>query len=203
MTAGDQPAMFGDDLTGPGLNASVHRNALSSREADAAFERLRLEVPWQQDEVTMFGRRVPLPRLTAWFGDAGLDYTYSGIRMRPHGWNPVLQQLRELTEALAGVSFNTVLLNLYRNGSDGVAWHADDEADLGPDPVIGSISLGASRRFQLRRRDDNQIRTETALHHGDIIIMSGSTQSLWLHQVPKTSKPIGERINLTFRTIVR
>jgi alkylated DNA repair dioxygenase AlkB len=197
-----QGEIFDVGVTGPGLDLTLHRDAVSRSVADAALTGLRADVPWQHDEISMFGRRIPLPRLTAWFGDAGLEYTYSGIRMQPRTWTPALQHLREIAENLADVTFNTVLLNLYRDGADGVAWHADDEAELGPEPVIASLSLGASRRFQLRRRDDALLKREMELHHGDMIVMRGSTQSLWLHQIPKTSKPVGERINLTFRTII-
>lgn len=201
MTAA-QGALFDPGLVGPGLDAVVHRRALAANEADGAFESLRREVPWQQDEIILFGRRTPLPRLTAWFGDDGLAYTYSGIAMQPHPWTATLSGIRGLAERLAETTFNTVLLNLYRSGKDGVAWHADDEDELGSEPVIASVSLGGTRRFQLRRRDDPSVKRELELNHGDVIVMRGTTQALWQHQVPKTAKLVGERINLTFRTIV-
>ena len=202
----EQQELFGgpsqEPLEGPGLDAVLHQKALGADEADAALTQLRQEVPWQQDEIVLFGKRTPLPRLTAWYGDPGFEYTYSGITMQPLVWTEVLGGIRRRVEGLADATFNTVLLNLYRDGSDGVAWHADDEEDLGPQPTIASVTLGATRRFQLRRRDDKGIRREVELHHGDVLIMRGTTQDLWVHQVPKTSRRIGERINLTFRTIV-
>ena len=197
-----QPGLFQAPLTGPGLDLSVHRAALDQEQADVAFSILRNGAPWQQDCIAMFGRKVAMPRLTAWFGDPGMDYTYSGMRLQPQPWTAFLAGLRERLEELAGTSFNSVLLNLYRDGGDGVAWHADDEPDLGRQPVIGSLSLGATRKFQLRRADDWSIKREFDLHHGDVVVMRGPTQELWRHQIPKTSKLVGERINLTFRTIV-
>ncbi len=199
---GGQADLFDQSVSGPGLDVVVHRMAFTNAEADAAFESLMREVPWRQDEIVLFGKRVPQPRLTAWFGDEGLEYTYSGITMQPLPLTDTLDAIRARVEGLAAQSFNTVLLNLYRHGKDGVAWHADDEADLGRQPVIASVSLGAARRFQLRRRDDPAVKRELELHHGDVVIMRGTTQDLWQHQVPKTAKQVGERINLTFRTIV-
>ncbi len=201
MTSG-QAGLFDEPLAGPGLDVSVVRSAFSSEEANRAFELLRAEVPWQQDEIVIFGKKTPLPRLTAWFGDGGFEYTYSGITMQPHAWTPILTIVRTRAQEIAQASFNTVLLNLYRDGRDGVAWHADDEEDLGPAPVIASVSFGATRRFQFRRRDDAAVKRELELFDGDVVIMRGQTQDLWVHQVPKTAKPVGERINLTFRTIV-
>jgi len=122
--------------------------------------------------------------------------------MRPQAWTPMLNIVRSRVQHLAGTDFNTVLLNLYRDGGDGVAWHADDEDNLGPNPVIASVSFGASRRFQFRRRDDSAVKRQLELHDGDVVIMRGETQTLWFHQVPKTATRVGERINLTFRTIV-
>lgn len=199
---GLQAGLFDEQPRGPGLHVQVHRAAFFPAEADQAFRSLRDEVPWQQDEIIVFGKRVPQPRLTAWFGDEGLEYMYSGITMQPLPWTDTLDAIRARVEGLAAQGFNTVLLNLYRHGKDGVAWHADDEADLGRQPVIASVSLGATRRFQLRRRDDPSVKREFELHHGDVVIMRGTTQELWQHQVPKTAKQVGERINLTFRTIV-
>lgn len=196
-----QAELFGDQPSGPGLDVDVRRAAFTEAEADLTFRSLREEVPWQQDEIVIFGKRVPQPRLTAWFGDEGLEYTYSGITMQPLPWTDTLDAIRARVEGLAAQGFNTVLLNLYRHGKDGVAWHADDEADLGRQPVIASVSLGATRRFQLRRRDDPSVKLEFELHHGDVVIMRGTTQELWQHQVPKTARQVGERINLTFRTI--
>ena len=144
------------------------------------------------------GRRVPIPRLTAWHGAAG--YVYSGIAMTPAPWNPPLLELKAVAEACAGQAFNSVLLNLYRDGRDSVSWHADNEPGLGRDPVIASVSLGATRRFQMKhRRRAGARRARPAA--GSCLVMAGATQHHWLHQVPKTSRPVGPRINLTFRAM--
>jgi alkylated DNA repair dioxygenase AlkB len=163
------------------------------------------EVPWVQDDIIMFGRKLPVPRLSAWFGDADAAYSYSGIEMIIHPWTDLLAEMRNVMQSLAApfgsVRFNSVLVNLYRDGNDGVAWHADDEPELGREPLIVSVSLGATRSFQLRRRDDRNERRDLELHHGDVVVMHGLTQALWMHQVPKTAKPVGPRLNLTFRSV--
>jgi alkylated DNA repair dioxygenase AlkB len=196
-----QPALFEEQPTGPGLGLTLIRSAVGSAAADAAFAALRTKVTWQQDHLKMFGKIIPVPRLEAWVADEGLDYTYSGIHHDPDPWIGELVELRDLSSSHTGTRFNSVLCNLYRDGSDGVDWHADDEPEFGPMPVIASLSLGATRRFDLRRVDDHSIKVELELHHGDLVIMSGMTQTLWRHRVPKTKKPVGERINLTFRTV--
>jgi alkylated DNA repair dioxygenase AlkB len=131
--------------------------------------------------------------------DEGLEYTYSGIAHTPQPWTPAVVAMRALCDGLAGASFNSVLCNLYRDGTDGVDWHADDEREFGRHPVIASVSLGATRRFDFRRVDDHAVRVGVDLHHGDVVIMRGTTQDLWRHRIPKTRRPVGERINLTFR----
>ena len=146
------------------------------------------------------GRSIQIPRLSAWYGTAG--YRYSGIM---HALQPLTEELQELqavVEDLAGLSFNGVLLNLYRDGQDSVGWHADNEPGLSPEPVIASLSLGAVRRFQLKHRTDRTGRVTLDLPHGSCLIMRGKTQQCWLHQLPKTRAPVGPRINLTFRRMV-
>ena len=198
-----QPALFDEQPKGPGLDVILVRNAVDSVAADAAFVALREHVGWRQDCLRMFGRLISVPRLESWVADEGLDYTYSGIHHDPDPWSEELLMLRNLVSEHAGATFNSVLCNLYRDGNDGVDWHADDESEFGPMPVIGSLSLGATRRFDLRRADDHAEKIELDLHHGDLVIMRGMTQALWKHRVPKTKKPVGERINLTFRSVIR
>ena len=198
-----QPALFDEDPKGSGLDVTLVRNAVDSVAADAAFVALRERVAWRQDYLRMFGDLIAVPRLESWVADEGLDYTYSGIHHDPDPWSEELLTLRDLVSEHAGASFNSVLCNLYRDGNDGVDWHADDESEFGPMPVIGSLSLGATRRFDMRRVDDHAEKIELDLHHGDLVIMRGTTQALWKHRVPKTKKPVGERINLTFRTVIR
>jgi len=174
----------------------LYPDALPPAAADRLFGLLRGGIDWRQEIATVMGRRLPIPRLTAWHGEAG--YVYSGIRMTPAPWTPPLLELKALAERLAGQSFNSVLLNLYRDGRDSVSWHADNEPGLGRDPVIASLSLGAVRRFQLRHRRLHE-RLTLDLPHGSCLIMAGATQHHWLHQLPKTKAPVGPRINLTFR----
>jgi len=197
-----QPALFEEQPSGPGLDVTVVRCAVGLAAADVAFHALRTGVAWRQDHLRMFGQVIPVPRLEAWIADDGLDYTYSGIHHDPDPWIEEVAQLRDLVAAHAETTFNSVLCNLYRDGNDGVDWHADDEKEFGPMPIIGSLSLGATRRFDLRRVDDHSVKIELELHHGDLLIMRGTTQSLWRHRVPKTKKPVGERINLTFRSVI-
>ena len=197
-----QPALFDEQPTGPGRELTLIRNALGLSAADSVFNALRTKIAWRQDHLRMFGELVPVPRLEAWIADEGLDYTYSGIHHDPDPWIDELIELRDLSSVHAGATFNSVLCNLYRDGNDGVDWHADDEPEFGPLPVIASLSLGATRRFDLRRVDDHSVKVELDLHHGDLVIMRGTTQALWRHRVPKTKKLVGERINLTFRNVV-
>ena len=174
----------------------LYPEALPQADADRLFAQLRHGIEWRQEVATLMGRRVAIPRLTAWHGAAG--YVYSGIRMTPAPWTPPLLELKGLAEALAGQAFDSVLLNLYRDGRDSVSWHADNEPGLGHDPVIASLSLGAVRRFQLKHRRLPE-RLTLDLPHGSCLIMAGATQHHWLHQLPKTTRPVGPRINLTFR----
>jgi alkylated DNA repair dioxygenase AlkB len=198
-----QHALFEEQPTGPGLGLTIIRSAVDVAAADAVFTALRTKVAWRQDHLKMFGNLIPVPRLESWVADEGLDYTYSGIHHEPDPWIDELVELRDLSSSHAETRFNSVLCNLYRDGSDGVDWHADDEPEFGPMPVIASWSLGATRRFDLRRVDDHSNKVELELHHGDLVIMSGTTQELWRHRVPKTKKPVGERINLTFRLVTK
>lgn len=171
-------------------------------EADRLLEALDETVIWQQETIRMYGKLSPIPRLTAWYGDPGRGYSYSGIGMQPEPWTVPLEEIKSLVEEQTpGHRFNSVLLNLYRDGRDSVAWHSDDEPELGDQPTIASVSLGATRRFVLRLREDHSVRHEFELSHGSLLLMRGTTQRLWEHQVPRTARPVGPRVNLTFRTI--
>ena len=143
------------------------------------------------------GRRVAIPRLTAWFGDG--DYTYSGIRNVPTPWIKELLEVKGIAERCAGGCFNSVLANLYRDGRDSVSWHADDEAGMGSSPVIASISLGAVRQFRMRHKTFRDQSIAIDLPHGSCLVMAGTMQQFWQHAVPKTARDVGARINLTFR----
>ncbi|GAB3536759.1 hypothetical protein GCM10027443_27860 [Pontibacter brevis] len=148
----------------------------------------------------MFGKQLPVPRLTAWYGDKG--YTYSGLYNKPQPWVPVLQSLRERVQEVTGQEYNSVLLNFYRSGNDSMGWHADDEAELGKEPAIASLSFGGERRFSLKHRTRKDLKTVTIpLTHGSLLLMQGPTQYYWLHHIPKTKHPVQPRINLTFRNV--
>jgi len=175
--------------------------AFPPQQAWSVFEQLRREIDWQQEEILIFGQRRPVPRLVAWHGDAGAHYSYSGTDHRPAPWTPLLCELRARVADLAGTDFNAVLLNRYRDGADGMGWHADDEPELGRNPVIASVSLGATRRFVLRHRRRRELRLDLPLPHGSVLVMSGATQHHWRHALPKSRRPVGERINLTFRRV--
>ncbi len=174
---------------------------LSAPEADGLFEYLLRQVPWREDTIRIFGKTYLQPRLTALYGNEGKSYSYSGIHMNPLPFLPVLQDLKSRIEALSKKEFTTCLLNLYRDGADSNGWHADNERELGRHPFIASVSLGARRLFHLKHRQDSALRYRMQLHHGSLLLMGGSMQEFWLHQVPKTRTPVGPRINLTFRKI--
>jgi alkylated DNA repair dioxygenase AlkB len=175
--------------------------AFPSEEAAGLFAELRRTIDWRQEEILMFGRPVLVPRLVAWHGDPGASYTYSGTAHQPVPWTRPLARIRDRAAELCGARFNAVLLNLYRDGRDGMGWHADDEVELGRDPVIASVSLGATRRFCLRHRKRRNLKLDVPLPHGSLICMSGPMQHHWLHALPKTRATVGERINLTFRLV--
>ncbi|MBP9034218.1 MAG: alpha-ketoglutarate-dependent dioxygenase AlkB [Pseudomonadales bacterium] len=171
-------------------------------EAPAWSAALMQEVRWEQHWLTLFGRRIAAPRLSAWYADAGCNYRYSGLSLAAQPFTPVLAQIRACTEALAGHGFNSVLLNLYRDGADGMSWHSDDEPELGPAPLIASVSLGATRRLLLRRRDAHQTRFGLDLGDGSLLLMEPPLQRHWQHSVAKTRRATGPRINLTWRRIL-
>ena len=166
---------------------------------ERVLDRLMAEIDWRQDEAWIMGRRVALPRLTAWYGDAG--YRYSGIDNPPRPWLELLVELKGVAEALAGSPFNSVLLNLYRDGRDSMGWHSDDERSLGPEPVIASLSFGATRRFRLKHKQQPGLAIGLDLPPGSCLIMAGALQHHWRHALPKTARPVGSRVNLTFRLI--
>jgi alkylated DNA repair dioxygenase AlkB len=180
----------------------IDQSFFNQSESDRFFSELLNNINWQQDKIKIFGKEVDLPRLTAWYGDEGKSYTYSGITMNPEPWTPTLLTIKKRIEKIVKVNFNSVLINLYRNGQDYVSWHSDDEKELGKNPTIASVSFGATRRFLLRHKSNKNLETvDLSLNHGSLLIMKGSTQHFWKHQVPKTSKVKTERINLTFRVI--
>lgn len=155
---------------------------------------------WRQVFVEVFNRRVPQPRLTCWYGDPGKNYSYSGTHLTPSAWTPLLTEIKNAAEKVAGATFNSVLANLYRDGSDSISWHSDNEPELGLEPIIASVTFGYMRRFDLRHKESKET-VSVELTSGSVLVMSGQSQSRWQHQIAKTRKPTGPRINLTFRTI--
>jgi len=200
MTLFDPPLGEGRELLPHGGSAYLTLDAISPEAERISFAGLRDELPWQQNHLHMFGRKIPEPRLVAWIGDPGAGYSYSGINLEPTPWTHTIAPLREVCQSLADIEFNSVLANLYRDGNDSVDWHADDEPELGNEPIIASLSLGAWRRFDLRHRTSGEtIRVD--LPPGSVVVMSGRCQAEWMHRIAKTKRPVGPRINLTFRTI--
>lgn len=179
----------------------MYNSFFGQTESNEIFAELYNTIDWRQEVTLLFGKQVTIPRLTAWYGDIGKSYTYSKIKMEPNLWTPTLINIKSKIETVAGTLFNSVLLNLYRNGKDSVAWHSDDEPELGKNPVIASVSLGATRRFMFRHKYQKELKFEIDLTHGSFLLMKGATQHFWQHQIPKTNNLIQPRINLTFRTV--
>lgn len=177
------------------------RNFLSSVEASRYFKILRNETAWQQDQIKVFGKVYDQPRLTALYANNNFPYSYSNIIMYPSPFSATLLEIKEKVEQQLKKEFTTCLLNLYRHGQDSNGWHADNEKELGKNPIIASVSLGAERMFHMKHRTDNSQKIKINLIHGSLLVMSGSTQHYWLHQIPKTKKHVEERINLTFRIL--
>jgi alkylated DNA repair dioxygenase AlkB len=185
----------------PNALIEYYPNFFDATQSELLFNKLLNEIPWQLDNITVFGKTHPQPRLTALFGNEGKPYSYSNIVMQPHPWNPILMFIKNEIEAVCNENFSTVLLNLYRDGKDSNGWHADNEKELGRNPIIASVSFGAERSFHLKHNSILDAKQKINLEHGSLLLMKGETQHFWKHQIPKTAKPIGSRINLTFRII--
>jgi alkylated DNA repair dioxygenase AlkB len=185
----------------PDADIAFYPSLFNEEDSDRLLAKLTQTIGWRQDWITVYGRSLPQPRLTAWVGDPGKAYTYSGITMQPSGWTDILLDLKAAVDAIAGVTFNSVLLNLYRDGNDSMGWHSDDEPELGQNPVIGSLSLGGTRQFMLRHKHQKALKAKLPLTSGSFLLMQGTTQHYWQHQVPKTKRAIAPRLNLTFRVI--
>ena len=185
----------------PDAEVIYYPHFFDKEEADSIYAELINEIPWQQDEITVYGKKHLQPRLTALYGNEGKPYSYSNIKMQPHPWNLLLQKIKSKVESVSDANFTTVLLNYYRDGKDSNGWHADNEKELGTNPIIASISFGAERTFQLKHNSNKDLKKSIVLEHGSLLLMKGTTQHFWKHQIPKTAKPVGPRINLTFRII--
>ena len=169
--------------------------------ADNYLKILLDSIEWKNDEAIIFGRHIITKRKVAWYGDDGYSYKYSGTTKQALGWTTELLELKKLTEDLTGESFNSCLLNLYHDGNEGMAWHSDDEKSLGKDTAIASLSFGAERKFNLKHRMSKETHS-VLLENGSLLIMKGTTQSNWLHSLPKSKKIVEPRVNLTFRRMI-
>ncbi|WP_310482183.1 alpha-ketoglutarate-dependent dioxygenase AlkB [Chamaesiphon sp. VAR_48_metabat_403] len=181
----------------------LYEHFFDINESDRILEILTAEIDWSQEYIKMYGKSIPLPRLTAWYGD--ISYTYSGITMNSKAWHLLLLDIKTKIESVCDRSFNGVLLNYYRDGNDSVSWHADDEPKLAENPVIGSVSFGGTRKFSLKHKNPDHPNHKQFINidltHGSLLLMTGECQSFWLHQIAKTKKKVDPRINLTFRLI--
>ncbi|MFL0648000.1 alpha-ketoglutarate-dependent dioxygenase AlkB [Cylindrospermopsis raciborskii Cr2010] len=182
-------------------NVILYPEFFSVEQSNQLFCELYGNIKWKQEIIHLFGKKMPIPRLTAWYGDEGKSYTYSGIEQHPESWNPTLKFIKSKIEEIVPVRFNSVLINLYRDGKDSMGWHSDDEPELGKNPLIASLSFGATRRFYLRHKYDKSQKTVIDLENGSLLLMQDQTQHFWQHQVGKTAKKVQSRINLTFRIV--
>jgi alkylated DNA repair dioxygenase AlkB len=187
----------------PDADVALDAAWLAAGEADALFEALRAAVPWDVHRIRMFGRVVDSPRLSCWIGDSGAGYRYSGAHFEPNPWPVALRPIRARLADELRIDFNSVLANLYRDGRDCMGWHSDDEPELGSRPLIASLSLGGTRRFVLKHRKDPSMKLALELPPGSLLVMRGATQANYRHALPRTARPVGARINLTFRRISR
>lgn len=193
-----------ETLNLPDADVTYYDNFFSVENSDRLLDSLINQIQWKQNTIRFYGKESPVPRLEAWYGDPGMSYSYSGIRMDPLPWTEDLLEIKKIIEPVSMTTFNSVLINFYRDGKDRVAWHSDDEKELGKKPIIGSVSFGAARKFKFRHKKyrENGLRSEIMLKHGSFLLMSGSTQSHWAHEIPRTAKPLGPRVNLTYRKII-
>ncbi len=159
------------------------------------------DTPWKQQVLKMYNKEVLTPRLTAWYGDKGTDYSYTGSVSNPIPWTPELLEIKAIVEPLAGIKFNSVLLNYYRDGNDSVAWHSDKESVLGKRPTIASVSFGQVRSFDIRNKADHSEKYSVRLEHGSFLLMKSGLQEHWEHRIAKSTKPMKQRVNLTFRFV--
>jgi len=190
------------DLNLPDANISYVPHFLDPEAASSAFDIFLAELEWRQHYIKIFGKLVPQPRLTALYGINDQSYTYSNLTLKPLKFIPKLMEIHQKLKEQTKINFTHCLANLYRDGNDSMGWHADDEKELGKNPVIASVSLGATRRFQLKHKSNPNLKNQLDLEHGSLLLMKGTTQHFWKHQLPKTKKLVSPRINLTFRTLL-
>jgi len=170
--------------------------------ANAYYNELLENIAWQQDIIKIFGKEIPIPRMQAFYGNEGLSYKYSNINLKALRWTDLLLKIKKDIEKKTSISLNSVLVNLYRTGNDSNGWHADDEPGLGKNPVIASISFGSSRYFHFKHKKNKNLKHKIELQNGSLLLMKGTTQHNWCHQIPKSKKQLEPRINLTYRFII-
>jgi len=180
----------------------LYPSFFNDEESTGFFRALQETIAWKQEPIKIMGREIMQPRLTAWYGE-GRVYRYSGITMAPQPWTEELLAIKNRIEKESGQEFTNVLLNYYRDGNDSMGWHKDNEKELGVNPVIGSVSFGASRSFHFKNQSDKNLKEKVLLTNGSFLLMEGSTQHHWYHSIPKAQKISEGRINLTFRKIIR
>jgi alkylated DNA repair dioxygenase AlkB len=185
----------------PDATISYFPNIFCVEESKVLFEKLLSEIPWIQEDIVVYGKKYAQPRLTCLFGDNDRPYKYSNITMYPNQWTPLLLTIKNRVEQYCKYQFTTALINQYRDGKDSNGWHADNEKELGQNPIIASVSFGAERVFQLKHNTIKNQKLNLTLENGSLLLMEGTTQHFWKHQIPKTAKPVGVRINLTFRIV--
>jgi alkylated DNA repair dioxygenase AlkB len=181
--------------------ANYYGRIMSPIEANRYFDLLLQNNLWHNEEVIIFGKHIITKRKVAWYGDSNYIYAYSNTTKQALAWTEELADLKQIVQELAGTKFNSCLLNLYHNGSEGMGWHSDDEESMGKNNAIASLSFGAERKFLFKHKQTKQT-VPIILEHGSMLVMKGATQMNWLHSLPKSKKVTGPRINLTFRTIV-
>jgi alkylated DNA repair dioxygenase AlkB len=197
------PSLFSDrqELLPFDGSALLIPKFLAPEQTSLLFDQIMTETPWENPEMVMFGKKYPQAGFSTWFTNTGVGYTYSGITRNPHHMTPTLEHVLELCAQASGSSYNSVLVNLYRDGNDSVSWHSDNEEINGSEPTIASVSLGATRRFDLRHRESGET-VRVDLEDGSLLVMSGLSQHCWVHQIAKTKSKVGPRINLTYRRVV-
>ncbi|MGS2719278.1 alpha-ketoglutarate-dependent dioxygenase AlkB family protein [Paraglaciecola aestuariivivens] len=203
-----QPSLFDSEYDNtpiaiqlPDADLLYWPNFIQAKLAEQYFSVLLNELAWRQEQIQIYGKSVAVPRLQAWYGDKGCTYQYSNLQLEPMSWTPSLVEIKHQCEIASASQFNSVLANLYRDGQDGMGLHADNEAELGKQPVIASVSLGQARTLRFVHQT-KKYRHKITLNSGSLLIMQGNTQNYWKHEVPKSTKALGPRINLTFRRIV-
>jgi len=197
------PSLFSDqqELLPFDGSALLFPKFLEPTQTSQIFQQIMDETPWEMPEMVMFGKKYPQAGLSTWFTNTGVKYVYSGITRVPHAMTPMLTRVLDRCASKSGAEYNSVLVNLYRDGSDSVSWHSDNEAVNGSEPTIASVSLGATRRFDLRHKESGEV-VRVDLEDGSLLVMSGLSQHCWVHQIAKTKTKVGPRINLTYRQVI-